>query len=428
MKKTNIVKNPYFLFFPFLIIALAIALIFKTNGSIGDEPRYLNGASNLLRGFYSPPAPDISLVNGPGYSIFLMPFLALHLPLISITIMNALLFYFSIILIYKTLQCFISDRIALIISMFWGCFINAYQNLPLIHPEALTLFLVALIIFTIAKAFSKENASWVNKYLLLSGFSIGYLILTKVIFGYVMLFMLSGSVLLWIFKRKLINQRKGVIILLISLAVNIPYLIYTYHLTDKILYWSSVGGLNLFWTTSPFEGEYGDYQCSLRNLDGSLSSIDQLIVDADTLKANFLRKYEEIGQCLPLEQDSAYKHFAFNNIKSYPAKFFLNCFCNVGRLIFDLPYTNRLQEPKYLLKIPLNGIIVVFIMIILIPTLINWRKIPYSIRFLIFFALLYFGGSIIGCSETRMFTPIVPILLLWIAFVITKMIKINMKF
>jgi 4-amino-4-deoxy-L-arabinose transferase-like glycosyltransferase len=429
MKIRKITQNPYLFFSPFLIVLLAITLFFKTNGSLEDEARYLTCARNLLKGIYSPPAPDIYLPNGPGYPILLVPFLALRLPLICTTIMNAVFYYFSIVLIYKTLQQLVLNRLALIISLFWACYINAYQYIPLISSETLAQFLVSLIIFNIVKAFSIENSSRTKKYLFLSGFLIGYLVLTKVIFGYVLLFMLAGSVLLWIFKRKSIYHKKGVIILIIALATNAPYLIYTYHLTGKMFYWSSFGGVNLYWMTTPFKGEYGDADSFLKNTNGSVSSVNQLIVN-DTLRSNYLKKYEEIMKYPPaeLDRDIAFKKIAINNIKSYPQKFILNCFCNVGRILFDSPYSYTLQKPQHLLRLPFNGIIIVLMFFCLIPTLFNWRNVSYSIRFLLFFALLYFGGSILGCAETRMFTVIVPVLLVWIAIISAKSINVKLKF
>jgi hypothetical protein len=64
----------------------------------------------------------------------------------------------------------------------------------------------------------------------------------------------------------------------------------------------------------------------------------------------------------------------------------------------------------------------------MIPTFKNWKKIPYSIRFLLIFALLYFCGSILGSAETRMFTIIVPILLVWIAYIIQKTVIFKLRF
>ena len=78
-----------------------------------------------------------------------------------------------------------------------------------------------------------------------------------------------------------------------------------------------------------------------------------------------------------------------------------------------------------LLRLPLNGINVVLLLFCIIPTFKNWKKIIFSIRFMLFFALLYLGGSIFASAETRMFTVIVPILLFWIAYIIQKTVKIN---
>ena len=93
-------KNPWLLFLPFLVLYIIFVLIFPTTGHQGDEERYLMFANNLVNGFYSPPAPDINLTNGPGWPIILMPFIALGLPLITITIANAFFYYLSIIFLF----------------------------------------------------------------------------------------------------------------------------------------------------------------------------------------------------------------------------------------------------------------------------------------------------------------------------------------
>jgi 4-amino-4-deoxy-L-arabinose transferase-like glycosyltransferase len=393
---------------------------------VGDEVRYLGFAMNILHGFYSPPAPDIYLTNGPGYPILIVPFLALNLPLVCITIMNALFYYFSLILVYKALQQFVSIRISLMISLFWAFNINAYQALQYIIAETFTLFLISLIVYNIVKAFNTDNSSGKKKYTFLSGFLIGYLVLTKVIFGYVLLFMLAGSVLLWIFNRRSINHGKGVIILIIALATNVPYLVYTHHLTGKMFYWSSVGGNNLYWMSSPFKSEYGDWFHFEKYATDSLSAANQLPPAKEPFISNHQKDYIEIDNYKGIARDDVFKKMAVNNIKSYPLKFVQNCFCNVGRMFFNFPWSYEAQSPRNLLRLPWNGLLIVLMLFCLYPTSINWRKFDYSLQFLLFFALLYFGGSILGSADIRMVTAIAPILLIWIAFVLNKTMKINM--
>lgn len=116
----KITSNPYLLFSPFLLLFALIVLKFHTDAFEGDESRYYQFAINLINGFYSPPAPDINLWNGPGYPIILIPFAALGAPLILITLLNALFQYLSIVLLFKSLRRYASYYKSVAISIAWG--------------------------------------------------------------------------------------------------------------------------------------------------------------------------------------------------------------------------------------------------------------------------------------------------------------------
>jgi hypothetical protein len=404
-------KNQYLIFLPFLFFYIVFILIHYSKINEGDEPRYLYYAHNLLMGFYSPPAPDVYLMNGPGYPIILVPFVALHLPKIWILIFNAVFQYLSIIFLFKSLQQFVSLRKAFIFSLFWACFYNSLEYIAYIYMESFTVFLVSLLIFFLLKAFSQDVPKS-KKYILLSGFIIGYIALTKIIFGYVLLWMLIGSGLLWIINRNAINYRKGLVILLIAFTTFIPYLLYTYHITGRVFYFGT-GSDNLYWMSTLREHEYGNYFTPN---------------SMDSLKLYHQKELDEINKYKGVAKDEIYKRIVIENIKSHPIKYLENCFSNIGRILFNYPYSYTFEKPTTLLRLPLNGIIVVFTLFCLIPTFMNWRKINYVIRFMLFFALLYFAGSILGSAETRMFTIIVPILLFWIAYIIQKAVKFKLKF
>ncbi|MDP3014343.1 MAG: hypothetical protein Q8M92_08890, partial [Candidatus Subteraquimicrobiales bacterium] len=112
----------------------------------GDEGRYILFAQNLLHGFYSPPAPDINLWNGPGYPIILMPFVAMRMPLIFITLMNAVFQYLSIVLLFKAMIQFVTFRKALLFSLYWAFCYSSYSYMSYILTEAFTVFLITLLI------------------------------------------------------------------------------------------------------------------------------------------------------------------------------------------------------------------------------------------------------------------------------------------
>lgn len=419
----KLIRNPFILFFPFLILYVFIVVICPTHGTFGDESRYLGFAHNLIHGFFSPPGSDIDLGNGPGYPIVLIPFVALHLPLICITLLNAILYYLSIVVLFKTLMQLVSFRIAIIFSLFWGLFYNSYQMLPYIITEVFTSSLICFLIYFVVKAFNVPPSNKQKRYILISGIIMGYLALTKPIFGYVILFVLPVLFILWLTKRRSRSYRKSLIIIVIALVTTAPYLLYTYHLTNKIFYWSSVGGNNIYWMTSPYENEYGSW------ISYPVDSINDLIPESRIIIDSLHKKdFDKIPDYKGLKQDDILKKIAAHNIISHPTKFIENCISNVGRILFNFPFSYRAQNPRTLMRLPLTGAVLLLALFCLIPTFINWKKIDYSIRFLLFIALVYFGGSILGSAETRMFTIIVPILLIWIALVLSKSIKVKLKF
>ncbi len=422
IKKNNITHNPFLLFLPFLIFYVAVILIFAKSISEGDEGKYLMYAQNLSQGFYTSLS-NLDLGNGPGYPIIITPFVALNFSLIYIKLLNALFYYFSNILLYKALQQIVPFKFALIFSIIWALYPNTFESMPYVLTEVFATSLMPLIIFTLIKAFKNNNTKNARKYTLFAGLSIGYLALTKPIFGYVLIFMIGGILLLWIINLTNENLKKSIVVLIIAFLTTIPWLVYTYHLSGRIFYWSSYGGNNLYWMSSPYQSESGSWIEYPFDAIGTNIRVEGSNKIIDSLHKN---DFNEINKYEGLKKDDIYKKIAINNIKSHPVKFIKNCFSNVGRMLFNYPYSYKLQKPETLARLPFNGIIMVFILFCLTSTVINWRKIIFPLRFLLFFCFLYFGGSILGSAETRMFTIIVPILLFWIAYIIPKSIKIKM--
>lgn len=419
MRNFKLTRNPYLLFSPFLILFIVLVLKLHTDVMEGDEGGYIIFAQNLLHGFYSPPAPDINLWWGPGYPILLTPFVALHLPLICITLMNAVFQYLSIVILFKAMLQFVEFRKALLFSLFWGFCYSTYPYMALIYTESFTIFMISLLIFSLVNAFDKR----ISKYIFLSGFILGYIALTKVIFGYVILFLLLGSVLLWIKDRKNNNYRTSVLILLITFATVTPYLIYTHNLTGRLFYWGNSGGMSLYWMSTPYENEYGSWDSE---------SYTANLIDADIagttalLKLNHQKDIDYILKYKGVQKDDAYKKIAINNIKTHPKKYIKNIIANISNLLFGFPGNYTYQRP--LLKIWYFSILYTLIIFCFIPTIINWRKISYCIRFLLVFAFIYLGGSSLVSGGNRQFVIIVPVLLFWIAYIINKSMTIKITF
>jgi len=443
--KESIIGKPYTVFAPFLVMMILIVIRYYDPSLVGDEDKYINLADNLIHGFYSPAPPDIYLGVGPGYPLIILLLVASGLPLISIALLNAVFYYLSIVLIYKSLYLFTTSKNALLISLFWAFYYNLFENIPSILPETFAPFLISLFIYLLMKTYLSEKRIAV-KYIIFSGFVLGYLALTKIIFGYVLLFLLAGCVILWILNRSSANYSKAVTILLIALFTTTPYLIFTYHLTGKMIYWGSVGGNNMYWMSSPYEEEYGNWFPVPNEKNDTSSKLlsanefrrlehkqivslrkDNIPGFDDYIRLNHADDFKIINKYVGVEQDEVYKQLAAKNIKSHPLKYLTNCLSNAGRIFFNYPYSYKLQKPATLLRFPLNGIILVLLVISLIPALINWKKILFPLRFLIFLFMIYLGGSLTGSAEIRMFTVTAPILIIWISFIIIKTFRITLK-
>eukprot|EP01037_Dinobryon_pediforme_P005009 gene5009-5057_t len=90
-------RSPYFIFFPFLLFYAYVIVINKWPTLYGDEIRYVDFAHNLIHGFYSPPMPHINLWNGPGYPLVLYPLIKWKIPVLYITLLNALYQYLAVV-------------------------------------------------------------------------------------------------------------------------------------------------------------------------------------------------------------------------------------------------------------------------------------------------------------------------------------------
>lgn len=441
LKNHKLIQNPFLLFLPFLILYAVIILIFAKPTNIGDESRYVTYAQNLCHGFYSLPAPFLDLGDGPGYSLIILPFIALKLPIIFIKLLNAVFYYFSVILLFKSLQRIVSFNFALIISVIWALYPNTFEELPYILPEVFASSLIPMLLFSLTLAFTTDKTKMTNKYILIAGITFGYLALTKPIFGYVLAFMMVGTILCWIITKRNVNFKKIVSVLTIAFIITLPWLGYTYHMTGKLFYWSSFGGNNLYWMTSPYEYEYGDWLpyppiTQDYQLPGTKEKVKlhhekdfQQIFKSKKAQDLYIKNGKIYGSPYTgVIQDDTLKQIAFRNILSHPIKFISNIISNAGRMLFNYPSAYAFQKPSTLRRLPINGAILVFAAFCLVLTFLNWNRILFHLRFLLFFSLIYFCASLLGSAGPRMFTIIVPILLFWIAYIITRTIKIKVEF
>jgi 4-amino-4-deoxy-L-arabinose transferase-like glycosyltransferase len=410
--------GPALAFLPFLLVYTVLVLLLHTDTMYGDEARYYEFARNLLQGYYSPPAPDINLWNGPGYPIFLLPFVALGLPLFFITLANALLYWGSVVLLFKTLQRYVSQGKAIFFSLFWACYYIAFQELPAILSEPLSLFLATAVIYCWSLAFGEKGD---KKWLYAAGILLGWLTLTKIIFGYVLLLLVLGAVVHALL-AKTVAARWMAHCFALAFLVCTPYLIYTYSLTGRLFYWGNSGGSSLYWMSTPVEGEYGDWNNETFTANCGLSNTP---CNAALLAEHHQADMEWVAQFVGVEKDDALKRLALTNIKENPLKYARNWLANIGRLLFGVPASYFYQRDAMLLRLPPNSILLTLMLFSLIPTLHNWRRLPLEIKTLLLLLLCYLGMSSLVSAYPRQFYIIVPMLLVWIGYILERTLTIH---
>jgi predicted RND superfamily exporter protein len=220
------------------------------------------------------------------------------------------------------------------------------------------------------------------------------------------------------------------IVLLAALLFTTPYLIYTYNLTGKIFYWGTPGGDSLYWMSTPWENEYGNWYGDFNLLPRSEKEIQSNIPGyLDSLKLHHQEDYNKIFSYHDvINREQMFKQIAIENIKAHPLKYLENCISNTGRLLFSFPYSYNIQNNRTLLRLPLNGALVLLSIICLILTFFNWKRLFFPIKIILFFLFLYLGASILVSATVRMFTIIVPLLLFWIGYIFQQTIKVNLYF
>ncbi len=397
---------------PLLITYLLIALVLGHRESVGDEHRYLFFAKNILNGFYSPPPPEISLWNGPGYPLIVAGALFLGFNKVMLSVINAFLLFGSLLIIHKSICLFTTSNKALIYTVLAGLYLPIWFYIPLVLTEILAWFLLSVISFLFLKSGTQKGFFNLNIFLLAA--AVAFLMLTKVIFAYVVLVLLVVS-LMFIFTHRLGEAAKKIFIVsVMSLIFCLPYLFYTQNLTGEFFYWSNSGSMSLYTMSTPEKSEFGDWK------------------GPDVLKSSPYHKefMDSILVLTPLERDDAYMERAMKNIKQNPGKYALNWFSNVNRMLFSFPLEDQSVLRTYysIFKLLPQATVVILILLTLIAGIVKWRQLPEELLLLMFFLLIYLGGSSLLSAVERMFYITLPIWTIYIAYIYENILIITISF
>lgn len=402
MKKLS--ANPWLFYLPFLFLYVALAAWGHRDAMEGDEGRYFMFAQNLAQGFYSPRG-ELNLWNGPGYPLLLVPFVLLKTPLFIPVMMNGFFQYVSVVMLYQSLRLVVSRPLSILFSLVWAFYYVAYKELAWLYTEPLSSCLMSsFLFFFIRSALSSVQTrdTWT------AGILFGYLALTKIVFGYVTLLMLAGTALFFLVKRSG-TSKKFFISFLIAFLINIPYLLYTYQLTGKPLYWANSGGMSFYWASTPVEGEFGDWNDDHFTAYCGYDTTQPC--NAEQFAVHHQADYDRIFRLQGVARDEAFRQQAWENIRQHPVKYFKNCIANTGRLFFGIPFSYHYFRMAQLMRIPAGALIFFLLIFCCISSWLYRGAHTFWLWTLLAILFLFLGGTLAVSAYQRMLTVMVPLIL-----------------
>jgi hypothetical protein len=326
---------------PLLAIYLAVIFLASSETFVADEGRYLRFAANLTHGTYALPDQEF-LWNGPGYPLLLAAAQSIGISPDAARFLNAGFLYLAVVLFGLLVHLEVGRRWALPSAGALGLYIPFYQSLPLLHTELLTVCLICTFFYALAYArhHHSRSALWV------AAVFFGYLALTKILFGYILLAGLLATVAWLCWQPRSAEARRLMIVHLLALATTAPYLAYTYRLTGQPFYWGNSGGSSLYAMSTPFAEEWGDWFGPVQ-----VHEIPQF--------ARHKPFFDRVATLPPVEQDRRLRQQALRNIREHPTKFAENVTANLSRLFFSFPFSYTPQKLRVLFYVIPNGLLLV---------------------------------------------------------------------
>lgn len=411
-------------FFPLLILYVLI-VICSGDPLKGDGLRYYHYAENILDGAYTN-TEDPNLRNGPGLPILIALFIGLNIPAHIMVFVNVLFCLGAVYFMFLLIRDLTSTRTAIWATYLFGLYPASLRWMAGIRTESLALFLLVCAIYYVYLLWRNRSFRW--SYYIKASLALAWLILTKVLFFHVMLLI---GLLYFIGTFLNTNQRyqytRLSLIMFGALIMVIPYLVYTHSLTGKWMYMGSQGGEILYWRSTPYEGEYGNW--FNRNIfrNGLSDPAAKVItIDGKQLLANHGRLYKELEAYSYVQVDSILKKRSIENIKAYPTKYLLNTFSNVTRLIFHYPFSYRVHDLGMFGYFIPNMFIVFIFLFSLYPLIKNIRSIPTFIIFCLLLGLAYLSGIILLGGRGRHFLMAIPSLTVYLSYIFHHLVDIRL--
>ena len=387
---------------------MAISILSSKNELGPDESRYVNFSENISNGYYA--EKDLKpgfLWNGPGYPLILSPFTYFKINFLVPKLFNCFFLFFGVIFFYKSLRFYLGKNLSIFFAYFTGLSHPYFiKSLSVLMTEALAFMLVSLSLF-FALRFIKHK-----KGIIIFSFFSGYLILTKVFFAYVFLFCGILTFFFWLITKNKTKSTSLIKLAFYPLLLCVPYLIYTYSITNKIFYWSDAGGSSLYSMSTPYENEYGDWFGAYEGKSESTSELPEsttIKFKSNPVYKNHNLFFRSLNDLNGIEKNQKLIDRSIENIKLNKFKYLKNIVYNFSRIAFRFPYTYFETNPIFIIASIFHFSLIIMPLLLSIIRIVSKPSID-DFSILIFFTVS-FGGTLLLSADPRFIFPIYPILI-----------------
>ena len=378
-----------------------------------DERNYVELAQNLLDGHYAglgwrpatpygtsadPMNPDLWF--GPGLPAALAPLVAIDLPIEALRLMGAIFLFAALLVFHKLLRLHAGEGLALAGAYALGLYLPFLILLPTIHSEPLAILLVVSLMYLL----SRYLAGGSHAYGLAAAGAAAGVAMTRVAYGWVLTAMVVSFGLWWLASRRQAVLR-AVGVFALALALCLPWLAFTYSVTDRFFVWGNSGSLSLYWMSSPHPQDLGDWR------GGAYE-----IVVSDPDLAHHRPLFLELAPLDPAEQNRRLEQRAIENIRGSPLKFAENIAANVSRMLFGFPFSATSETLSTLFFLVPNTLLLWAVAACGILVVTRRAALPFEALVLGAFAAFGFALHSVLAAFPRMVMPLVPIAL-WFVFV-----------
>ena len=366
-----------------------------------DEASYVLLAERLTEGFYvtgdddailnaDPGSPDLWF--GPGLPVLLAPLVAIDAPLAVLRLTSAFVLFAAVLLMYVLTRERWGPRVGRVAAYALGLYVPFLGLLSNLHSEVLAVLFVVVGMLGLARFLDRGGLGW----LAVGGAGLAGLALTRVAYGWVLTAALVVLFVWWLVRRSRPSGRAAAVLAL-ALALCLPWLAYTYSKTDRLFVWGNSGSLSLYWMTSPYEGDLGDWhQAHLVFTDPGLQPHSAF--------------FESLRGLDLAEQNAEIEREALGNIADDPDAYAENVVANVSRMFFNSPYSRTQQQTNDVFYALPNAILLGAAVLCAFVLVTRRRLLPPETGV---FALLVSTAFLLHAlvsAYPRMLAPIVPLL------------------